>query len=140
MSSARKYNIELANRQIEINEWTYKNKMDTLFIFQISFIGLLFVGVLMILNKMGIVPWMFLIYSIVIVSIILILIIINRSVYTGSVRDKRHWDRKHFSEDNTQVSPLGRGDKSMLAYIDSIRNAYGKPPPVTPSCTCPKSC
>jgi len=140
MQSAEEYNIELANRQIEINEWTYKHKMDTLFIFQITFIGLLFVGVLMMLNKMGVVPWIFLVYSIVIVSILITIIIINRSVYTGYVRDKRYWNRKHFSEDNIQESPLGRGDKSILAYIDAIRSAYGTPPPGSPSCNCPKNC
>ena len=33
-----KYNNQLATRQYEINEWSYNNKMDTLFVFQILFV------------------------------------------------------------------------------------------------------
>ena len=112
MSETGEYNIELLNRQIEISEWTYNNKMDTVFVFQIIFIALLFVGVLMILNKTGLVGWGFVLYSSIVVGVLVSIIIINRAVYTNSTRDKRHWTRKQFENDNSIDSPLGRGDNS----------------------------
>ena len=139
MPGATEYNIELTNRQIEINEWTYNNKMDTVFVFQIIFIALLFVGVIMILNKIGMVGWGFVLYSTIVVGVLVSIIIINRAVYTSSTRDKRHWSKKNFADDNTIQSPLGKGDSSTQDYIDSIRSAYGKPEP-TPTCACPTTC
>ena len=140
MSETGEYNIELLNRQIEISEWTYNNKMDTVFVFQIIFIALLFVGVLMILNKTGLVGWGFVLYSSIVVGVLVSIIIINRAVYTNSTRDKRHWTRKQFANDNSIDSPLGRGDNSTQDYIDSIRDAYGKPTPAPAPCACPTSC
>jgi len=48
--SPEKYNIELANRQIQVNEWAYNNKMDTLFVFQLIFITIMMVTILLVLN------------------------------------------------------------------------------------------
>ena len=114
--------------------------MDTVFVFQIIFIALLFVGVLMIMNKTGLVGWGFVLYSSIVVGVLVSIIIINRAVYTSSTRDKRHWSRKQFAGDNNIDSPLGKGDNSTQDYIDSIRDAYGKPTPGPAPCACPTSC
>jgi len=47
------YNNDLSSRQSEINEWTYHNKMDTLFVFQLVFISLMTVALLMVLSSQG---------------------------------------------------------------------------------------
>lgn len=133
-TTSSKYNTDLANRQVQVNEWSYNNKMDTLFVFQILFISLLFVGILLILKGQGIVNGSFVWYSMFITLVIDIVIIINRSVYTNSRRDNRFWNKKRFQDDNSRNSPLARGDASYQKYIDSVRSAYGAP---ESSCHCP---
>jgi len=113
------YNIDLATRQIEINEWSYNNKMDTLFVFQIMFISLLFVSILMILKASGVVGGPFVWYSLMIVLIIVVIIIINRSMYTANRRDDVYWNRRNFSDDNRKPSPLGPG--ASATYINEVK-------------------
>jgi hypothetical protein len=113
------YNIDLATRQIEINEWSYNNKMDTLFVFQIMFISLLFVSILMILKASGVVGGPFVWYSLMIVFIIVVIIIINRSMYTANRRDDVYWNRRNFSDDNRKPSPLGPG--ASATYINEVK-------------------
>ena len=127
MASPIQYNIDLANRQIEVNEWAYNNKTDTLFFFQLLFISLMFVTVLMCMQSMGQVGGDFVHYSIGVLTIINVVIIINRSVYTEKKRDTRAWNKKRFSGDNTMDSPIMRGDKNYLSYIDSVRAKYSPP-------------
>jgi hypothetical protein len=135
MPSTEQYNIDLANRQIEVNEWAYGNKMDTLFVFQLLFISLIFVAILMLLKSQGLVGGAFVWYFMAVLAVLNIMIIINRSVYTSTKRDTRMWNRKQFDGDGTKSSPLARGDASYQAYIDSVRGAYGAPAN-SPSCKC----
>jgi hypothetical protein len=120
----RQYNDDLRKRQIEINEWSYKNRMDTLFVFQLIFISLLFVGILMGLKLRGVVGSLFVSYCVLVLLFLLIIIIVNRAVYTNKHRDTQNWNRKKFNGDRNVNSPLERGDMSFLAYLDSLRNTY----------------
>lgn len=129
------YNIDLATRQIEINEWAYEDKMDTLFVFQVVFIGLLLVTILFYLKDVGIFPSSFVWYIIFILALIIGIIIINRASFTARRRDKRYWNRRRFPEDQKKDSPIGRGDPSYLAYIDAVRGKYGPTPT-----NCPANC
>jgi len=138
MDRVQEYNDDLTKRQVQVNEWAYNNKMDTLFIFQLIFISLLFVGILIALKLKGVVGAGFVWYSMAVLLILLIIIIVNRSVYTNTRRDTKYWNRKRFDGDNNMNSPLGRGDASYLAYIDSIRKEY--PSPTNPSSDCPANC
>ena len=112
MDRVQEYNDDLTKRQIQVNEWAYNNKMDTLFIFQLIFISLLFVGILIALKLKGVVGAGFVWYSMAVLLILLIIIIVNRSVYTNTRRDTKYWNRKRFDGDNNMNSPLGRGDAS----------------------------
>ena len=123
--ASNQYNIELASRQIEIGEWAYNNKMDTLFVFQILFMSILFVSILVALRSTGMIGGPFVWYSLLIVMLIVILIIINRSMYTNNERDVRLWNRRRFNDDNTKQSPLGRGDPSYQSYLEGVRAKYG---------------
>ena len=135
MPSAEEYNIDLANRQTQVNEWAYHNKMDTLFVFQILFISLLFVAILLVLKGQGLLGGGFVWYSLFIILLLDVIIIVNRSVYTNTRRDTQMWNRKRFGDDNNKASPLERGDTSYQAYIDSVRKSYGAP---ESKCNCPK--
>ena len=129
-----KYNTHLANRQIQVNEWSYNNKMDTLFVFQILFMSLLFVGLLLMLKNQGYLADIFVWYSMGAILFIVIVMIINRSIYTNTRRDTRFWSKKRFEGDNSRDSPLARGDASYQQYIDSVRLAYAAP---NSACTTP---
>ena len=121
MATNNQYNMDLATRQAQINEWEYNNKMDTLFVFQLLFISLVFVAILMILKVQGVIPGVFVWYTMGVLLILIVATIINRSVYTTMKRDTRFWNRKQFAGDNGTTSPLGPGDASYLSYIDAVR-------------------
>jgi amino acid transporter len=131
--SADQYNIDLATRQIQINDWSYNNKMDTLFVFQILFMSILFVSILMGFKSIGLIGGAFVWYTLIILIILVVIIIVNRSMYTNNRRDDRMWNKRRFDEDNTKESPLGRGDSSYQSYLDSVRSTYGKG---SSSCSC----
>jgi hypothetical protein len=124
MASPIQYNIDLANRQIQVNEWAYNNKTDTLFFFQLLLISLMIVTLLMSMQVMGHLSREFVTYSVVVLSIINVVIVINRSVYTNTKRDTREWNKKRFTGDNNTESPILRGDKNYQAYIDTVRARY----------------
>jgi len=131
--STDQYNIDLANRQIEINNWSYNNKMDTLFVFQILFMAILFISILMGFKTTGLIGSAFIWYSLVVITILVVIIIVNRSMYTNNRRDTRLWNKRRFDDDNTKASPLGRGDASYQAYLDGVKSKYGSS---SDSCNC----
>jgi hypothetical protein len=96
------YNKQLATRQNEINEWSYNNKLDTLFIFQILFITILLITVFAYLYKTGILSAAFLGLLTGVVIVINVFIIANRARYTNIMRDKRYWNRRNFPRYATQ--------------------------------------
>ena len=134
--SADQYNIDLATRQVQINEWSYNNKMDTLFVFQVLFMSILFVSILMGFKSTGLIGGAFVWYTLIILIILVVIIIVNRSMYTNNLRDDRMWNKRRFHDDNTKESPLGRGDASYQSYLDSVRSTYGNSD--DSSCNCDK--
>lgn len=123
--SADQYNIDLANRQIEINEWSYHNKMDTLFVFQILFMAILFIGILMGFKRVNLINVTFIWYAFLVLTLLVVIIIINRSMYTNNRRNTRSWNKRRFDDDNTKESPLGRGDTSYQTYLETVKATYG---------------
>jgi len=122
-SSNEQYRIDLTNRQIEVNSWSYNNKMDTLFIFQVLFISLLFASILIALNKQGVVGSAFVWYSVIVVTLIDVIIVINRSVYTNNWRDQRYWNKRHFSDDNTLASPVSKAEYVNVLEQEGSKNS-----------------
>jgi len=96
MSENVKYNSDLATRQMQINEWSYHNKLETLFVFQLIFLTLSLFAVLMYLNKTGRINVYFMGFVMIIVVFLMAIIIFNRVSYTAKVRDKRFWNRRKF--------------------------------------------
>jgi len=129
------YNKDLAKRQTQINEWSYHNKMDTLFVFQLIFISLLFIGILLSLKGQGLVGGPFVWYSMGILLVLNVIIIVNRSVYTNTKRDSKYWNRKHFNGDNTLGSPVSTGDPAYQEYLTTVKNTY-KPNKSSTCCSC----
>lgn len=94
------YNNQLAKRQNEINEWTFNNKLDTLFVFQLLFIVLLLCSVLVYFHKAGFYNATLLGALSGVLLFIVIATIANRAMYTNNVRDKRYWNRRMFQKKN----------------------------------------
>lgn len=91
------YNNNLAQRQYEMNEWSYNNKLDTLFVFQILFITILISAGLVYLQRAGFYSAGFLGLMTGILLFIDVLIIANRAIYTNRTRDQRFWNKKKFA-------------------------------------------
>jgi hypothetical protein len=117
------YNSELAARQTEINEWSYNNKMDTLFIFQLFFISALIVCILMMFSYKGIIGRAFVSYVFGILVIVNIFVIITRILYTKNIRDKKQWDRVIFDQDSKMISP---NNTDRAEYISKLDAEYGE--------------
>lgn len=100
-----RYNNQLANRQYEINEWTYNNKLDTVFVFQLLFITLLVAAGLTYLQKLGFFSQALLGLLSGILLFIMVAVIINRSMYTSKIRDQRFWNRRQFPKKDLPVVP-----------------------------------
>ena len=82
-----------SSRQIEINQWEYENKMETLFFLQLMFVTLCLCAGVLYLRHSNIFTASVTYLSLVVLGIILILILLNRVSYTYKRRDKRYWNR-----------------------------------------------
>lgn len=86
------------NRMNEIGEYRYKNSSDTIFVFQLMFIAILIVIVLLYLKSVGIVTSFFVYPVCVLLTIIVIFILVNRIVLTNNIRNKRNWSKLNFGD------------------------------------------
>jgi drug/metabolite transporter superfamily protein YnfA len=91
-------------REIEINEWNYHSKMETLFILQLFFIGFAATIILLTLSKYGFFSRLYAFYTGVVVTAVLVIIAIVKRLYTKNVRDKRFWNGRVFAGDETLAS------------------------------------
>lgn len=90
--------IQNARRQSQINEWSAYNKLDTLFVTQLTFIALVFLAPLLYLKSLYILPsgvfWgiAFLIFIAVLFTIVW------RVQYTDKSRSNQFWHRRRFGD------------------------------------------
>jgi hypothetical protein len=90
--------INNARRQSQMNEWSAYNKLDTLFVSQLTFIALVFLAPLLYLKSLYILPsgvfWgiAFLIFIVVLMTII------SRVQYTDKARSNQSWHRRRFGD------------------------------------------
>lgn len=97
----------LARRQVEINEWTSSNYMDTLFVFQIIFIGLCSAAILTSFYRtVGLIGGGLYALLIAIILLIIIFVIVRRAQYTRYTRDQRYWNRRRFDRSPTNIVNL----------------------------------
>lgn len=93
MSTAKR-NADTAQRNQEIKEWYYNNKLDTLFVFQLMFISLCVLAAIAFAAKMGFISNTLVGILIGFEIVIMILLISNRAIYTDKVRNKRYWNKR----------------------------------------------
>jgi hypothetical protein len=92
--STAKRNADTAQRNQEIKEWYYNNKLDTLFVFQLIFISLCLLAAIAFAAKMGFISNTIVGILIGIEIVVMILLISNRAIYTDKVRNKRYWNKR----------------------------------------------
>jgi uncharacterized membrane protein len=128
-SATSNYNVmtDSANRQADINEWAYNDKMDTVFVLQLLFIGLVMISILFYFNGLDILGLGFAWYGTALTSIIVIVIILNRVAYSTSRRDAHSWDRRHFEEDRTMLSTYTMSDPGWQEYMTRALNGFQQP-------------
>ena len=108
-TTVRTYNKDLTRRQVEINNWYYENKRETLFVLQLILLVVLTVVIVLYLTHSG---WItqdaadYLMWYVVIVGAGTWM---YRWYYTTYIRDARYWSSRKFQEDN------GNGPKSGCA-------------------------
>jgi hypothetical protein len=123
----QKYNNQLALRQYEINEWSYNNKMDTLFVFQVLFITLMLAAGLVYLNGAGFLSQTIVGILVGILLVIDIVILISRVRYTNKTRDKRYWNKRRFP---TKALPQDSGSICPPGQVEVDSQPAQAPPPV----------
>lgn len=92
-------NVDMTRRQVEINNWYYENKRETLFVLQLILLTLLTVTVLLYLAATGWVGQDGANYLMLIVIIIGAGTWLYRWYYTARIRDPRYWNRRNFQQD-----------------------------------------
>jgi hypothetical protein len=99
MKTAAEANEDMTRRQVEINNWYYENKRETLFVLQLVLLTLLTVTVLLYLSATGWVGEAGANYLMLIVILIGAGTWIYRWYYTSRIRDPRYWNRRLFPGD-----------------------------------------
>lgn len=92
------YDSQTAKRQFEANEWTSGNKNDTLFFFQLMFIGLTLTAPLLYMQKNGMIPTSVFYGVVGLVLVALVLTVVVRAQYTEKTRDQTFWNRRRFAQ------------------------------------------
>ena len=106
---------ESLERQVQISEWTYQDKLETLFIFQLMYIGLLVLILFMVLAKLGFFRTGFVYLIAVVIAIVIFAIWLFRSAYTKNIRDKREWNRRRFPGDGSTNPAVPAADVAAAA-------------------------
>jgi hypothetical protein len=88
----------------QIGEYKYNNRLDTVFIFQLTFIALLMFVALYYLSSVGIVSKIAVWIITMVLGVFLVIIYVNRLVVFGKMRDKNSWNRVNFGDDSITPS------------------------------------
>ena len=99
MKSATIANIDTTRRQVEISNWYFENKRETLFVLQLVLLTLLTITVILYLTATGWVGQAGANYLMLIVIVIGGGTWLYRWYYTSRIRDPRYWNRRNFNED-----------------------------------------
>jgi hypothetical protein len=108
MFTGRKSNADLTRRQVEINNWYYENKRETLFLLQLALLVMLTVVVVLAAASYGWISQDGADYLMLFVVIVGAATWLYRWYYTANVRDARYWNRRTFKEDGKFAPPSGQ--------------------------------
>ena len=103
-----KSNEQLTRRQVEINNWYYENKRETLFLLQLILLIMLTATVILALTSYGYISKDASDY--VLLGIVLLGggTWLYRWYYTTTIRDPKFWNRRSFQQDGSLAPPSGQ--------------------------------
>jgi hypothetical protein len=97
-SRNKKINEDLTRRQVEINDWYYENKRETLFVLQLILLTALTVVVLLYMKSSGMIGPAMSDYILFFILLITAGTWIYRWYYTTYIRDRRFWNSRIFEK------------------------------------------
>jgi len=95
---SNKYNRDLSRRQVEINDWYYQDKLETLFFLQLFFMTMLSMTIIFYFQKTSFISSAFAGFLTVVLLIFVGGIGLYRWWYTGIARDPRWWYKRRFNK------------------------------------------
>ena len=98
VKSGIKHDKDLTRRQVEINEWYFGDKLETLFFLQMFFIVLLAEAIVLYLQKNSFITMPFAAFLTFILFGVVTAIGLYRWRYTSDFRDGRFWHKRNFRE------------------------------------------
>jgi hypothetical protein len=85
-------------RMNEIGEYRYNNKLDSIFVFQLTFISLLLFLILYYLSTIGVISKLTLSIITITMGLFVLYIYLTRLSVFSSMRDKNTWTRMNFGD------------------------------------------
>jgi hypothetical protein len=128
--NSRIYNKDLTRRQVEINNWYYENKRETLFLLQFVLLVVLSVVIVLYLAHVGFLTQQAADYVMGFIIVVGAGLWLYRWYYTNYLRDPRYWNSRKFNDGKFQLSGqicIGTGAGSEAASAASSG-------PVAPTC------
>jgi uncharacterized membrane protein len=111
MESETIHEYNFYERMNEVASYTHSNKMDTIFVFQLTFISLLTFIVLYYLYKNNIITLLILTSVSILFGLFLLYIYINRIFVNSKIRDHRNWSRINFGDG--QIKPANYNEAGV---------------------------
>ena len=108
LAGTKTYNKDLTRRQVEINNWYYENKRETLFVLQLILIVMLTLVIILGVSSYG---WISEDGSNYLMGFVIIVgagTWLYRWYYTTTIRDPRYWNQRRFPQDGKIDPPSGQ--------------------------------
>lgn len=100
-------NEQLARRQVEINNYYYENKRETLFLLQLVLLIMLAVTVILAMTSYGYITQDASDYTLLFIILAGGATWLYRWYYTTTIRDPKFWNRRTFQQDGSFKPPSG---------------------------------
>jgi hypothetical protein len=107
IQNARQQSLDTTRREVEINNWYYENKRETLFVLQLVLLVVLGVTVVLAAQSKG---WLGEEGANYLMGFFIVVgggTWLYRWYYTSNIRDPRYWNRRVFPEDGKVAPPSG---------------------------------
>jgi hypothetical protein len=101
---SKRYEQDTTRRQVEINNWYYENKRETLFVLQLVLLVMLTLVIVIGVASYGWITQTGADYLMVFVVVVGAGTWLYRWYYTRNIRDPRYWNQRRF-EDDGKVGP-----------------------------------
>lgn len=108
LMGTKTFNKDLTRRQVEINNWYYENKRETLFVLQLILLMMLTLVIILGVSSYGWISEDGVNYLMGFVIVVGAGTWLYRWYYTANIRDPRYWNQRRFQEDGKVDPPSGQ--------------------------------